>query len=467
MIVGAALLGIIIIHPAPLVALTLDSEPIIADHIACTQFDNIPASYFDSIRTDYRIFYGHTSHGSQVITGLNSLQGLDPLYTKPTFYEYGDDLGHNGDTSWVQPTRDYLDAHPDYNVVMWSWCWGCSDNTEEGINIYLNAMNDLETDYPDVTFIYMTGHLDGTGPDGNLYIRNNQIRAYCLAHSKVLFDFADIESYDPDGNYYPDDTDVCNWCVDWCADPSHNCADDCTCAHSHCFNCWLKGKAFWWMMARIDGWTGNGENHPPYAPTNPSPENNSVDIPIDTDLSWVSGDPDSGDIVTYDVYFGSDMLEKIAENHTDTSFSLEGYDLAFNTSYRWTIVAWDNHGVSTEGGLWQFTTTDENAIPSIEIRNITGGMGLAAHLINTGEVNATHIEWTISVEGGFFFPVNKTTADTIALFERGATQRIALSPPLFGLGPVEITILCDADNMIPLVETRNAFLLIFYLFLFS
>jgi hypothetical protein len=27
------------------------------------------------------------------------------------------------------------------------------------------------------------------------------------------------------------------------------------CAHSHCFNCYLKGKAFWWLLARMAGWS--------------------------------------------------------------------------------------------------------------------------------------------------------------------------------------------------------------------
>ena len=53
----------------------------------------------------------------------------------------------------------------------------------------------------------MTGHLDGTGPSGNLYARNDQIRDYCVANGKVLFDFADIESWDPGGVYYPDEDD--------------------------------------------------------------------------------------------------------------------------------------------------------------------------------------------------------------------------------------------------------------------
>jgi len=230
------------------------ADAIVADHSGVAEFASIPDSVIEDVRADYQFFYGHTSHGSQIMTGLGLLADEDPLYTKPTFHEYGDDLGHNGDTSWVPPTRNYLNSHPDCNVVMWSWCGGCSDNTEEGINIYLNAMNGLEQDYPDVTFIYMTGHLDGTGPDGNLYAWNNQIRAYCADSGKVLFDFADIESWDPDGNYYPDESDGCSWCYTWCS--SHSCPS-CGCAHSHCLNCYLKGKGFWWMMARVSGWPGS------------------------------------------------------------------------------------------------------------------------------------------------------------------------------------------------------------------
>lgn len=234
---------------------------IIAGHLAAADFELIPASYIESVKSGYRIFYVHTSHGSQIISGMAILRDSSSLYDfndgAGALYidEYGDDLGHYGDTSWVPVTRQRLNqAENNINVVMWSWCGGCSDNTEEGINIYLNAVNGLEQDYPEVVFIYMTGHLDGTGLDGNLYARNNQIRAYCADNNKILFDFADIESYDPDGNFYPDAGDNCDWCADWCG--SHPCYD-CSCAHSHCFNCYLKGKAFWWMMARIAGWDGD------------------------------------------------------------------------------------------------------------------------------------------------------------------------------------------------------------------
>ena len=108
------------------------------------------------------------------------------------------DLGNPDYTTWATATRTYLNAHPDVNVIMWSWC-GQADTSAANINTYLNLMNQLETDYPDVQFVYMTGHLVGSGESGNLNQRNEQIRAYARANNKILYDFADIESYDPDG----------------------------------------------------------------------------------------------------------------------------------------------------------------------------------------------------------------------------------------------------------------------------
>lgn len=224
-----------------------------ADHTSVAKADLIPNEVVEQVVDELKIFYGHTSHGSQPIDGMALMVEERPEFPSlPTLHEISGDLGVDGDLSWVPPTRAWLDANPDYNVVAWSWCGGASHNTEEGTAIYLDAMNRLERDYPRVVFVYMTGHLNGTGPDGNLYRNNNQIREYCRINDKVLFDFADIESWDPDGVYYPDETDACNWCVDYCED--HTCSICEDCAHSHGFNCYIKGRAFWWMLARIVGW---------------------------------------------------------------------------------------------------------------------------------------------------------------------------------------------------------------------
>ncbi len=252
----------------------------------------IPANWIDSAKAKLHIAYGHTSHGSQLITGMEGLQNWKG--SQYAFNEGGtngaldiddyafsgaSDLGNPNRTAWANATRNYLNnsVHGDVNVVIWSWCGQVSDATIDNINTYLNLMNELENDYPNVKFVYMTGHLDGTGVNGNLNQRNEQIRNYCTANNKILFDFADIESYDPDGNYYLNKSanDNCdydsdgngsldkNWATDW--QNSHTLNVDwfnCSAAHSQPLNGNLKAYAAWWLWARLAGWNSvsNHEN---------------------------------------------------------------------------------------------------------------------------------------------------------------------------------------------------------------
>jgi hypothetical protein len=251
------------------------------DHNAAN-INAVPAQWIDNAKSKLHIAYGHTSHGSQLIDGMSGLAswkgsrysfnnggtgGALDLHD----YAMGGDCGYYPD--WVNNTRAYLNtpANADVNVIIWSWCGQASSQTAQSmIDNYLAPMTQLELDYPNVRFVYMTGHLDGSGSAGNLNKRNQQIRTYCQANNKTLFDFADIESYDPDGlvNYMTfNANDNCdydssgvtrNWAQRW--QNTHTLNSDwynCSAAHSQPLNANRKAYAAWWLWARLAGWSGS------------------------------------------------------------------------------------------------------------------------------------------------------------------------------------------------------------------
>lgn len=262
---------------------TFTQSSIIANHNSA-KLNITPTNWIDSAKAKLHIAYGHTSHGSQIITGMDGLENWKgsqyafneggtngALDIDDNAFPGASDLGNPDRTTWATATRNYLNnpANNDVNVVIWSWCGQVSSATEDDINTYLSLMSGLENDYPNVRFVYMTGHLDGSGIYGNLHQRNEQIRNYCMNNNKILFDFADIESYDPDGNYYLEKAanDNCdydsdgngsrdkNWAIDW--QNTHILNIDwynCSAAHSQALNGNLKAYAAWWLWAKLAGW---------------------------------------------------------------------------------------------------------------------------------------------------------------------------------------------------------------------
>ncbi|MFC2138005.1 T9SS type A sorting domain-containing protein [Bacteroidota bacterium] len=365
--------------------------PIIIDH-TCRDLAKVPEYWITRAKEDLKIIYAHSSHGSQIIAGMEELSAFADRAESPLNFSEGifswtdwepnsteeeatpgeiyirDFDGHGGPDHYINPegardlgapndmvewatdTRNYLGSpdtstgrginenNTEINVVMWAWCgtlsldyihngdwtgwnddWDSTTHTfnifegipydlsegsdlrnllieigynnyNYGIGAYLLEMSLLEQDYPGINFVYMTGHADGSGLNGILNKHNEIIRNYCNTYNKVLYDFADIESYDPDGNYYGDKLvdDGCNfdadgddslevypvnngyydypdeeagdsnWAFNWQSNHIEN-VDwyDCQAAHSTAINGNLKAYATWWMWARLGGWEGD------------------------------------------------------------------------------------------------------------------------------------------------------------------------------------------------------------------
>ncbi|MBP6961297.1 MAG: caspase family protein [Thermotogae bacterium] len=114
-------------------------------------------------------------------------------------------------------------------------------------------------------------------------------------------------------------------------------------------------------------------NNAPSAPTSPTPANGSTDTDVNLTLSWsASTDPDAGDVVSYDLYWGtsSNPTTLRAGNLSSTSYAVT--NLSNATKYYWKVVAKDNHGASTASAIWNFTT--EAAPSEAQYRALTVGL---------------------------------------------------------------------------------------------
>lgn len=248
-------------------------EPVIADH-NCTYLNEIPDSIIDLVQSSLQYHYAHTSHGGQIPDGLYVIEDDDPKYD----YEYQNNSlpqkagavcifnGQESETyitpelywqteSGMDKTRAVLSGNSEIDVSIWAWCSQLDYYSEQQVEAYLDSISRLESEFPEVTFIYMTGNAQATGSGGhNRYLRNEQIRQFCQAGNKVMFDFAELDcwwyntgteewefnSYDYEGTDVPVEHEQFNG-----GEASHTTWESCE----------QKGKAFWYLSAMLTGWS--------------------------------------------------------------------------------------------------------------------------------------------------------------------------------------------------------------------
>jgi len=105
------------------------------------------------------------------------------------------------------------------------------------------------------------------------------------------------------------------------------------------------------------------EEYLPAKISNPTPSDSAFNINENIELSWRSGDPNSDDTVTYDIYIGtSTELNYITSlgpyPASQTKIAYRPDFLEKNSHYYWKVDAIDNNGAKREGPTWEFTTID-------------------------------------------------------------------------------------------------------------
>jgi hypothetical protein len=189
----------------------------VIDHNAVAAIGALSQSQLDDVAAKFNFYFVHASVGSNIMDGIRSLNASDPSRYKLTavtagatppgalrkgsIYEYG-----RGNPDW----HSKVDGFATYlsngwgnkaNVVLNKFCYidpGATLQYYALANANNTAMSQLESLYPNTTFVYMTIPLT-TGRDSDNIKRNTfntQLREWVAANNKVLFDVADIEAYD-------------------------------------------------------------------------------------------------------------------------------------------------------------------------------------------------------------------------------------------------------------------------------
>jgi formylglycine-generating enzyme required for sulfatase activity len=166
---------------------------------------------------------------------------------------------------------------------------------------------------------------------------------------------------------------------------------------------------------------GSFVNTPPDIPSNPTPADDAINQSQFAVLVWAGGDPD-GDVVTYDVYFeASDSTPDVLVSNDQPGTTHNPGTLAYNTQYYWQIVAMDEHGATTNGPVWDFTTGDAlNQPPNIPATpSPTNGV--------TGQSIDVDLSWTGGDPDGdavtydVYFEAGDNTPDVLVSNEQSGT----------------------------------------------
>ncbi len=129
-----------------------------------------------------------------------------------------------------------------------------------------------------------------------------------------------------------------------------------------------RGVAFYWNVVTIDAGNlesdptdteafftaGDGiSNHVPFTAALIAPDNETGVASGTVNLQWEGGDTDVDDVLTFDVYFGTDADPALLQ----AGVTAENLDVTADTgmTYFWRIDTIDDSGARSIGQIWQFT----------------------------------------------------------------------------------------------------------------
>jgi len=242
-------------------------EALIIDHSKVNEFNSIDEKVIPAAAS-LRLMFRHASVGTTINNGLDCIQGTRSHPKECTEYEpYLYDrrtwiFQQRGNSGWKGKVDDFVNATEqqldEFDIFSFKFCYldgldevaePCGKPYSESIteanwNYLKDAYETLEKKYPEKIFIWWTIPLTQVGQYCTEQM-NSRIRNYCKENGKILFDIADIESWDTTGNHL---TNSQGWEIAFNGYCGEKTGPSC---HPNWFGSILLAKAFWYMMVKI------------------------------------------------------------------------------------------------------------------------------------------------------------------------------------------------------------------------
>lgn len=304
------------------------SRNFIIDHNSVALFDQIPDQYRQAAANLHSIIR-HASIGGGLSDALTCLQnaGTQPVcrtVTPGAFNRANFTFQNRGNPAYSDKIDDFVTTVRNqagvYDIFMFKFCfidygnqtcYGCTSTFDRLRQGYADAQAILtqynQSHSTSKRLIWWTLPLTRYQSIQSGDALNTQIRTYVRANNLTLFDIADIESHDYQGNWITDSSGREIAWEGYCSEGDTNIAchptypncNNCTgCAYPPCDGGITRiAKAWWVMMAQFAGWVPTGSpTNPPASPTpirtptpvrTPTPTLMPGDFDLDQDRDWL------------------------------------------------------------------------------------------------------------------------------------------------------------------------------------
>jgi hypothetical protein len=244
----------------------ISGSNVVVDHTAIEKFSLIPDQTIAKAAL-LRVMFRHASVGENIRYGLECIYG-NYATRRPNSCSKFHNIKYDssswifqfrGNPGWIEKVDDFVresDLQIDqFDVFMFTL--GYLDGFDgmqfpeisdpENFNkLLIEKLEALEIRHPEKQFVWWTMSLAQVGHENTTKF-NEMIRDYAGQNGKVLVDLADIETYDPQGNPCFDINQHPIICSDY--------TDEKQSGHLNQLGRERAAKAFWYLMARLTGWS--------------------------------------------------------------------------------------------------------------------------------------------------------------------------------------------------------------------